>query len=354
MDRGRIEAFLDRFVGLAAASGTMALLGVADRSGLTAWLARNGGGTSSQIAEGSGLQERYVREICSGLAAAGILDHHQGTFSLPPEHAMFLADETSPYFMGGYMDMIPALFGQVDGVAAATRSGGGVPFEDFGQGLVTGLDKTNRPSQQVLLPRKWLPAIPLLHHRLGEGIRVADVGCGSGAAVIAMASAYPNSTFVGYDVSLELLALASERSEGMPNVTFERTPVEELPTDPGFDLVTAFDVIHDLDDPLAALQRIGDSLRPGGVFLMMEPNASSELDDNIGDTGALLYSVSALYCMTQSLARGGAGLGAAWGRQAAEDLAREAGFDWFQEVEPIRNRFSCFYLLAREDPGQGD
>jgi 2-polyprenyl-3-methyl-5-hydroxy-6-metoxy-1,4-benzoquinol methylase len=350
MDRERVEAFLDRFVELAAASGTIALLAVADRSGLTAWLAKNGGGTSSEIAEGSGLHERYVREICSGLAAAGVLEHRDGGFSLPPEHAMFLADEASPYFMGGYMDMIPALYDQIDGVASATRSGGGVPFEAFGEGLVKGLDKGNRASQQVLLPRKWLPAIPTLHERLTEGIRVADIGCGSGAAVMAMASAYPNSTFVGYDVSPELLALATERSEGMPNVTFEQTSVEELPDDTDYDLVTAFDVVHDLADPLSALKRVRESLRPGGVFLMMEPNASSDLDDNLGDTGALLYAVSALYCMTQSLAQDGAGLGAAWGRQAAEDLAREAGFGWFQEVEPIRNRFSSFYLLAESAP----
>src|SRR5690606_4621738 len=162
------------------------------------------------IADGARLDERYVREICSGLAAAGVLEYDAGVFVLPPEHALFVADETSPYFMGGWLDMLPAIIGQIDGVAAAPAEGGGVPLEAFGEGLVRGLDRANRPSQEILLTRKWLPAVPGLVERLESGIRVADVGCGSGTVAIRIARAFPDSTVVGYDVSESLLYLARE------------------------------------------------------------------------------------------------------------------------------------------------
>jgi SAM-dependent methyltransferase len=346
MDRARIEAFLDRFVGMAAATTTIGLLAVADRAGLTRWLLEHGGGTVTDIADDAGLQARYVEEILSGLTAAGVVEHHDGVFTLPPEHALVVADETSPYFMGGWLDMLPAAVSQIDGVAKATVGGGGVRFDDFGPGLIRGLDRGNSPSQRVLLVRKWLPAVPGLVDRLESGIRVADVGCGSGTAAIAIASAYPDSQVTGFDMSEELLSLARRRATGVGNVGFERRPVEEIPIEPGFELITAFDVIHDLADPLAALSRIRRALRPGGQLLMMEPNVGSDLDDNIGDVGALFYGISTLHCMTQSLAVGGAGVGAAWGPARAMELAKEAGLTGFQPLEEITNRFSAFYLLT--------
>lgn len=346
VDPAKVEAFLDRFVGIAAGTTTIALLTVADRSGLLAWLGKGAGGTPSEIAAATGLDERYVREVCSGLAAGGVLEHEDGSFSLPPEHALFVADPSSPYFMGGWLDMLPAMVEQIDGVADAVRHGGGVPFEAFGPGLIRGLDRANGPSQRILLIRKWLPAVPGLIERLEEGSRVADIGCGTGTVAIQIATTFPNSSVVGFDVSDELLSIARERAAGVPNVTFERVPVSEIPTTPGFDLITSFDVIHDLVDPLGGLHRIREALAPGGCYLMMEPNASSDLDDNLHDHGTLLYGISTLYCMTQSLAEGGAGLGAAWGRQQAEALAGRAGFSRFEPLDAIQNRFSSFYLLS--------
>jgi SAM-dependent methyltransferase len=346
MDRSRVEAFLDKFAGLGAGATTIALLAVADRTGLLTWLGSHGGGTAEEISKGAGLDTRYVTEICSGLAAAGVLDHESGVFTLPEEHAVLLSDESNPYFMGGWLDMIPAMYGQIDAVANATKHGGGVAFDAFGEGMFRGLDRANAPSQRILLTRKWIPAVPGLVEKLEAGIRIADVGCGSGTAALAMARAFPSSTVVGYDSSPEMIAMARKRADGLDNLRFELRSVEDLPTEPGFDLITTFDVIHDLVDPLGGLTRIRLALADGGMYLMMEPNMSSEVDDNINDVGAINYGTSAMFCMTQSLAKGGAGLGAGWGRQAAETLAAEAGFGSFQEVEPIRNRFSSFYLLS--------
>lgn len=345
MDRAKVEAFLETFIGLAVGTTTIGLLAIADRAGLSSWLAANSGGTLDEIALGSGLDRRYLEEILSGLTAAGVLELSDGEFSLPPEHALFLADETSPYFMGGWLDMLPAVIGQIDGIAEATRTGGGVRFEDFGPGMIKGLDRGNSPSQRVFMTRKWLPAVPGLVDRLNAGCRVADVGCGSGTAVIEIAGAYPNSNVYGFDLSDRSLELAQERSSHLPNAHFEKSGVEEIPIEPGFDLITSFDVIHDLTDPLAAMRRIRSALRPDGLYLMMEPAASSDLEGNLTPRGALLYGISTLHCMTQSLAQGGAGLGAAWGTARATAMAGEAGFRSFDQLEEISNSFSSFYLL---------
>jgi SAM-dependent methyltransferase len=347
MDRARIDDFLDRFVDITAGATTIGLLAVADRSGLLGHLGDGNTGSSEEIAADAGLDPRYVKEILAGLAAAGVVDYDPatGVFALAPEHALFLSDANSPYFMGGWLDMLPAVMAQIDGIADATRIGGGVPFESFGPGLIRGLDRGNAPSQRAFLIRRWLPAVPGLVERLESGIRVADVGCGSGAAAILIAEAYPRSEVTGFDIAEASLQLARERSNHLDNVDFRAAAVEEIPVEPGFDLVTSFDVIHDLADPRAGLRRIRQSLTEDGVYLMMEPRAESYLEGNLNPRGAMLYGISTLHCMTQSLAVGGEGLGAAWGRQLAEGYATEAGFGGFTVLDDISNRFSTFYLL---------
>jgi SAM-dependent methyltransferase len=346
-DREKIAAFLDRFLELASGATTIGLLAVADRTGLSHYLGTSGPATAAEIARGAGLELRYVEEILSGLAAAGVLGYEPGTgaFSLPPEHALFISDESSPYFMGGFFDMLPTALAQVDGIADATVNGGGVSFEDFGPRMISGIDRGNTPSLRAFLLSRWLPAVPGLIDRLETGIRVADIGCGAGTAVTLIAGSYPRSTVTGFEISHESLALARSRSEGMWNVEFVEKDVADIPIDPPFDLITSFDVIHDLTSPLAGLRRVRSALTADGMCLMMEPNAGPRLEDNLTPRGAMLYGISVLHCMTQSLARGGAGLGAAWGGEAAETMAREAGFSSFERLEDITNRFSAFYLL---------
>ena len=349
MDRARIDGFLDRIIEFASGATTIGLLAVADRSGLSRHLADAGGGTAAELAQEAGLDARYVEEIMSGLAAAGVVEYDPGTkrFDLPAEHALFLADESSPYFMGGFFDVIPAFLGQIDGVAKATRDGGGVRFEEYGEAAVRGIARAQSASQNTFLVSRWLPAIPGLIPRMEAGISVADIGCGSGTAAILMAGAFPRSQIAGFDVSALSIDTARNRAAGLGNIQFHQTGIEDLPTDPPFDLVTTFDVIHDLADPLAGMERIHAALADDGVYLMMEPNASSNLEENLTPRGAMLYGTSTLHCMTQSLALGGAGIGAAWGRERAEAMAGEAGFGSFEALEAISNKFSAFYLLTR-------
>ncbi len=349
MDRAKVEAFLDRFVDFASGATTIGLLAVADRSGLASHLGKAGGGTAHEIADGAGLDLRYVEEIMAGLTAAGVVEYDPEAerFELPPEHGLFISDETSPYFMGGFLDMIPALMAELDGIAGATVNGGGVAFEDFGRDIITGIDRGNTPSQRAFLVSRWLPGVPGLVATLESGMRVADVGCGSGTAAILAAEAFPKSHVVGFDVSEASIAVARSRGGHLTNLEFREHTVEEIPVDPPFDLITSFDVIHDLVAPLDGLRRIRKALSEDGLYLMMEPNASSYLENNLTPRGAMLYGISVLHCMTQSLAHGGVGLGAAWGRERAETLAEEAGFSSFEPLEAISNRFSAFYLLRR-------
>lgn len=345
LDREKVDTFLDRFVGYTSGTTTIGLLAVADRSGLTKWLGEHGGGTAEEVASGASLNERYVTEILSGLAAAGVLEYDRATrrFVLPAEHALFLADDTSPYFMGGWLDMLPSVMQHVDALTEAAVNGGGVPFAEFGDDMIRGIDRGNTPSQRVFLIKRWLPAIDGLTANLEAGIRVADVGCGSGTAATLIAEAYPNSEVVGYDVSNESLDIARSRTTTMPNLSFENFGAGDFPTDPSFGLITTFDVIHDLPDPAGGLKNIRQALSDDGVYLMMEPNTSSDVANNLDDRGALLYGISAMHCMTQSLAQGGVGLGAAWGREQAEMYCNEAGFTRFRELESISNKFSAFY-----------
>lgn len=349
MDRDRIEAFLQRFIELASGATTIGLLAVADRNGLSRYLGESGGGTVAEVAAGAGLEQRYVEEIMSGLAAAGVVEYEAGSgrFDIPPEHALFISDDSSPYFMGGFLDMLPALLARVDEVSHATIHGGGVEFDAFGGGLVRGIDRAHRSSQRIFLTSRWLPAVPGLVSDLERGVMVADVGCGSGTAAILMAEAYPNCDVIGFDVSAPSIAVANDRAKDVGNVEFIALGVEDLPIDTPFGLITTFDVIHDLPDPLAGMNRIREALADDGRYLMMEPNVSSNLEDNLTPRGAMLYGTSTLHCLTQSLAQGGAGLGAAWGRQRAQAMAEEAGFGSFQPLEEIDNKFSAFYLLRR-------
>jgi SAM-dependent methyltransferase len=169
--------------------------------------------------------------------------------------------------------------------------------------------------------------VPGLAGRLAAGARVADVGCGTGHAIVLLAAAFPASTFTGYDLAPDAIARARSEAAGLANARFEVRDAARLEVEEPLDVVFTFDAIHDQADPAAVLERIHAALVPGGLFVMVEPRASSDLSGNLDSPLApFLYGVSTLHCMTVSLAAGGAGLGAAWGEQMALAMLAEAGF----------------------------
>lgn len=329
IDETRVEQFAERLFDTFTASMVTSMIDLAHRTGLLDALAA-GPATSQQVADRAGLVERYVRECLGALVTSGIVDYDsaQRTYALPPEHAVCLTGEGSlnlaPFSMANAL-----LAKHVDGVARAFREGGGVPYEQFRPEFTSVMDGLSRGLLDDQLLDGMLPLAGDLKSRLEEGIRVADIGCGTGHAINLMARAFPHSTFVGYDLADDAIAAAAAEAAdyGLANASFEVADVARMPIDPPFDAVFAFDAIHDQADPAAVLGRIYSALMPGGTFVMMDTKAASALEDNVGNPFApLLYGISTLHCMTVSLAEGGAGLGTVWGEQLARKMLADAGF----------------------------
>jgi len=337
MDETRAAAFLTTVV--RDAGGVMAALlsALGDRLGLFKNLAESGPATSKELAARSGLNERYVREWLRGLAAAQYLDFDARTASycLPPEHAAALAEEAGPLFLASAFRMLPPLVENLDRVAEAFVQGGGVPQASYGREWWDNMQRFTAGWYEHLLLEEWMPALPDVQAKLVKGATAADVGCGAGRASIKLAQAFPASRFVGFDMyagQVELARAAASRAGVGNRVRFEVLDVRHgLPE--RYDLITTFDAVHESVDPPGAVGAIHDALATDGTFLMAEMSCSDDPDDNIGPLAAFLYGLSLLYCMTTSLADGGAGLGTC-GLPEAEvrRLCKEAGFSTVRRV----------------------
>jgi 2-polyprenyl-3-methyl-5-hydroxy-6-metoxy-1,4-benzoquinol methylase len=259
---------------------------------------------------------------------------------------MFLVDPASEYYLGGLVEGQLGISAMAPRVAEAFGRGEGVPFVEFGPGLPGVLERMNRSVYEQRLVRSWLPELPDVVARLRDGGRALDVGCGTGVVPITLAAAFPAAHVAGLDLDERSVATARERAaEAGVAVEFVRAPVADLPPDPPWDLVTSFDVVHDLPDPVGALRRIRDALAEGGTYLMAEPRVADRLEDNVDNPFArMLYGISTLHCVPQSLAQGGPGLGACWGESRARELAAEAGFGGFERLG-IRSPVTAFYAL---------
>lgn len=336
LDRQRVQEFARKLFGLYTSGILTLMVDIGHRTGLFQAVAQ-GGGTSSEIAARAGLDERYVREWLGAVATGGIVEYDPAsrTFSLPAEHAICVTGTSSRNLAPG-SQFVTMLARHVNGVAECFLKGGGIPYSDFGPDFTEAMDASWRLLYDGLLIKGFLPAATGLPERLESGIRVADLGCGTGHAINVMAREYPNSSFVGYDLDEGGIARGSaEAAEmGLSNARFEVLDVTQLPPDPKFDLITSFDSIHDQRDPATALRCAASALAPEGIYFMVEPKASTNLEENIGDPFApYMYGVSVLHCMAVSLAEGGAGLGTAWGEQAARQLLEEAGFTNVEVVD---------------------
>jgi 2-polyprenyl-3-methyl-5-hydroxy-6-metoxy-1,4-benzoquinol methylase len=329
LDRQRVQDFARKLFGHYTSGILTLLVHVGYRTGLFEAAAK-GPGTSQDIADRAGLHERYVREWLAAMATGGIIDYDaaSGTFTLPPEHAACLTGTSSRNVAAGSQNL-PMLGKRLQRVIESFRNGGGVSYSEYRPDFTEAQDASWRLLYDGLLIKSFLPAVKGLPERLKAGIRVADIGCGTGHAVNVMAREYPASRFIGYDFGEDAIARgrAEAREMGLGNARFEVLDVTRLAPEPKFDLITSFDAIHDQRDPAAVLRRIAGALAPDGIYFMMEPKASSRLEENIGNPFApYIYGMSVLHCMTVSLAEGGAGLGTAWGEQVARRMLGEAGF----------------------------
>jgi SAM-dependent methyltransferase len=325
-----------------------ALCYIGDRTGLFKAMAGAGPLTVEQLADKTDLSARYVREWLGAMATAHYVAYDAGsnTYLLTPEYAATLADEDSPFFIGGYFQMAQAAVTVAPKVAEAFKTGKGVAQTEYPVSFFEAAERNSRTRYLHKLLRKWVPAMPHVVERLKAGGIGADVGCGGGRAAIMIAQAFPKAQIFGYDIHAESIERARRNAaaEGVADrVIFETLDGGRLPV-AKFDFVSTFDVVHDAVDPVGLMTAIRRSLKGDGTYLVQEVNVSDKVEENMKPLGKMVYSVSTLYCMTTSLAHGGAGIGTAMGEKKARELASAAGFTRFNRL-PIKDDFAVLYEL---------
>lgn len=330
-DPERVQQFAGRLLGALNDGALCLMIAIGHRTGLFDAMNELPPSTSGQIAAAAGLNERYVREWLGAMVTGRVVEYdpEAGLYALPVEHARSLTRAAAADNMAVFTQYISSLGAVEDDIVECFRHGGGVPYERFPRFHEVMAEDSG---QSVLssLESHILPLEPGLTEKLGQGIRVLDLGCGRGRILHRLATLYPASRFTGIDLSEEAIAWARGRAAGIENVEYlsrdlsdyDRTAPEEA-----FDFITTFDAVHDQAQPLSLLKGIHRALRSDGVYLMQDISGSGQVHKDIEHPlGTLLYTVSCLHCMTVSLAQGGEGLGAMWGEEKALEYLRRAGF----------------------------
>jgi SAM-dependent methyltransferase len=350
-DDARRDAFAEHLLGALNGGALALMVSIGHRTGLFDVMAGLPFATSAAIAESAGLQERYVREWLGAMVAGGVVEYapEARCYRLPPEHAASLTRAARPNNLAATAQWVALLGGVEDPVVECFTRGGGVPYAAYDRFHEVMAEESDQ-SVVALLVEEILPLVPGLPQALGRGLDVLDVGCGSGRALCRMAAAFPRSRFAGLDLSAEAIAAARTEAaeQGLRNVRFEVRDVADLDREGAFDLVTAFDAIHDQAEPAAVLAAIARALRRDGCFLMQDIRGTSRVEEDARHPlGTFLYTVSCLHCMTVSLAAGGAGLGAMWGVETARRMLADAGFARV-EVKTLPRDLMNFYYVARK------
>jgi 2-polyprenyl-3-methyl-5-hydroxy-6-metoxy-1,4-benzoquinol methylase len=348
LDQARLEKFLERVVNDVGTAIRGGLCYIGDKLGIFKALADAGPVTLEQLAQQTNLSARYLQEWLGAMVTADYVEYRPETqtYYLPPEHALPLANENFPYFVGGFLEMIVPTVSVAPKVAEAFRTGKGVPQREYSPEMFEAIERGTAPWYQHKLVQEWIPAMPQVKAALEAGGKAADVGCGSGRAAIAISQGFPKAQVFGFDYhdgSLQR-ARANATKAGV-SVTYQLLDASQLPQ-AKFDFISTFDVVHDAVDPVGLMRAIRLALTPGGTYLMLEMNASPRLEENKTPLGRMLYAVSTLYCMTTSLAHNGAGIGACMGEPKARELAAEAGFTQFRKL-PIEDPFSFLYEIRQ-------
>jgi SAM-dependent methyltransferase len=351
-DQARSEAFAGRMMDVLNGASITLMTSIGHQVGLFDVLADLPPATSQQIAEAAGLNERYVREWLGAMLTGGVVDYDQtaGTYTLPAEHAAWLTRAAGTDNLAVQALFIPLLAQVEQPLIDCFRNGGGVPYAAYPRFQQLMAEDSSRTHDAALIDT-ILPLVPGLPARLEAGIDVADVGCGRGHAINLMAHAFPNSRFVGYDFSEEGVQGGRDEAQrlGLTNARFEARDVTNLAAREQFDLITAFDAIHDQAQPARVLAGIAEALRPDGVFLMVDIGASSHAHENMEfPLAPMMYTISCMHCMTVSLALDGAGLGAMWGEQKAREMLAEAGFTQVEIKRIEDDLFNSYYVATKE------
>lgn len=348
VDTAAVEAFTERMCEIVNGAGLAMMISIGHKTRLFDTMADLQPSTSEQIAWTAGLNERYVREWLNAMTTGRVVEYdpQTETYRLPRAHAACLTRAAAPANLAVTTQFIPVLASVEDQVVECFRNGGGVPYEAFAHFHDVMAEESDQTTLGGLTEH-ILPLIDGITKRLTDGIDVLDIGCGSGRAMNHLAAIYPASRFQGIDLTGEgiLRARAEAERADLTNVRFEAADATNMDYRERFDLITAFDAIHDQARPDIVLANIRRALRPGGVFLMQDIAACSHVHENMDHPLApYLYTISTMHCMTVSLAQGGMGLGTAWGRQTALKMLREAGFRDVRVTQLAHDELNDYYV----------
>jgi 2-polyprenyl-3-methyl-5-hydroxy-6-metoxy-1,4-benzoquinol methylase len=353
-DQGKSEAFAGRLLTALNDAALCLMTSIGHRTGLLDVMRALPSATPEELARKARLHERYVREWLGAMATARVVevDPATGRYRLPPEHAAFLTRAGRANNVAVFTQYVALLGAVEDDIVRCFEKGGGVPYEKFPRFHAVMAEESGL-SVGSSLESHVLPLVPGVVDRLRKGIRVLDVGCGSGRAMNRLAELFPASTFHGVDLSGEAVGNASGAAaeKGLRNVAFTQrdvTDFHETAEPEAYDFVTTFDAIHDQAWPLNVLRGIHRTLRRDGVYLMQDVKGSSQVHDNLEHpVGTFLYTISCMHCMTVSLARGGEGLGAMWGEEKTRDYLARAGFRSVEKHELPHDIQNNWYVVRK-------
>ena len=337
IDEAKLNDFMGQAVMDMGAAINAALVLLGDRLGL--YKAMHGAGplTAAELAAKTGTSERYVREWLSAQAAGGYVTYDAASdrFTLPPEQGLALAVEDSPCFIPGAFQVIASVLHDEPKIRAAFKSGNGVGWHEHHHDLFEGTERFFRPNYAANLVSSWIPSLEGVEAKLKAGARVADIGCGHGASTILMAQSYPNSTFFGFDYHGASIEAARRRADAAglgARITFDTAPAKGYPGT-GYDLVTFFDCLHDMGDPVGAARHVRQSLAADGTWMIVEPFAGDRLEDNLNPIGRVFYGASTMICTPASKAQEvGLALGAQAGEARLRKVITDAGFTRFRRA----------------------
>ena len=337
VDIDKLMQFVFRAVDEVGATLNAALVVMGDKLGWYRALADGGPLTSSELATRTGTAERYTREWLNAQAAGGFVDYdaETGRYTLPPEQAVALTDDSSPAYLPGFFQIAIGSVLDSPRIIEVAKTGAGLGWHDHVHDVHEGCERFFRPGYNTHLVSEWLPALDGVVTKLEQGAKVADVGCGHGASTVLMAQAFPASSFVGYDYHEGSIATARKRAADAgvgDRVQFEAAAAAAF-AGGGYDLVTTFDCVHDMGDPVGAARHIHRALSPDGVWMIVEPKAGDRIEDNLNPVGRAYYAFSTLLCTPASLSQEvGLALGAQAGEGRIRDVVTSAGFRDFRRV----------------------
>ena len=331
----KLHDFMLKAVGDIASTMSAMLLIIGDRLGLYKAMAESGPITSKELAKKTNTNERYIREWLANQAAGGYITYNPTDvkYTLPPEQAIVLADENSPVYIQGAYQVIRSLFKDEEKFVKMFQSENGLRWGEHHHDLFEGTARFFKPNYIGNLVSSWIPSLDGVEEKLKQGAKVADIGCGYGISTILMAKAYPNSKFYGFDNHSPSIEQAKEQAkkEVIGNVEFSSVSANEsIGND--YDLITFFDCLHDMGDPIGAMKFAKQSLKPDGTCMIIEPMANDKVEENLNLIGRIYYAASTLVCVPNSLADNGPALGAQAGEKKIKEISEAAGFTKFRRA----------------------